>query len=393
MKKDTILTHAGRHPEDHHGVVNTPVYHASTITFPTLADFEKQAETPFDGVMYGRMGTPTSFAFEEAVAAVEGGHRSIAVPSGLAAIAVSMMSCLKNGDHALVADNAYGPTRIRVSDGLLARSGVEVTYFDPLIGGQIKSLFRPNTKVVYVEAPGSLTFEMMDIPAIAAASKELGATVLMDNTWATPHFFKPLDHGVDIVIEAATKYIVGHSDAMLGVITLPTAEMFDMVKWTSNALGNTAAPDDCYLGLRGLRTLSVRLERHQRNALILAEWLLGRDEVENVLYPALESDPGHAIWKRNFSGASGLFGVLLKRYPKKAVAAMLDGLKLFGMGASWGGYESLILLTHPEKFRTVAPWRHDGHTFRIHAGLEDPDDLIDDLREGFDRLNKANNGA
>jgi cystathionine beta-lyase len=393
MKKDTILTHAGRHPEDNYGIVNPPVYHASTVTFPTLAAFEEQAKTPFDGVMYGRMGTPTSFAFEEAVAAIEGGHRSIAVPSGLAAIAVSMTACLKSGDHALVTDNAYGPTRVRVSDGLLARAGVEVTYFDPAIGGQIKSLFRPNTKAVYLESPGSLSFEMMDVPAIAAAAKEHGATVMMDNTWASPYFFRPLEHGVDIVIEAATKYIVGHSDAMLGVITVANRELFDSVKWISNALGNTAAPDDCYLGLRGLRTLSVRLDRHQRNARILAEWLQDRDEVERVLYPPLENDPGHFIWKRDFSGGSGLFGVLLKAYDKTALAAMLDGLQLFGMGASWGGFESLVLLTHPEKFRTVAPWNHDGHTLRIHAGLEDPDDLIDDLREGFDRLNKVADGG
>ncbi len=389
MKKDTVLANAGRKPEDNYGIVNPPVYHASTVTFPSVAAYEAAAKTPFEGVYYGRIGTPTTFAFEDAVAELEGGYRCVAVPSGLAAIAVTLFAFLKSGDHVLVPDNAYGPTRRRVCDGVLARAGIETTYYDPVLGAGIADLMRPNTGVVYLESPGSLTFEMQDVAAIAGAVHASGAIVVMDNTWATPLLFRPLDHGVDVVIEAATKYIVGHADAMLGTITVSTKEAFDQVKWTSNALGNCAGPDDCYLGLRGLRTMSVRLERHQRNALVLARWMQERPEVDRVLYPALPEDPGHDLWKRDFSGASGLFGVVLKKFPKKAVAAMLDGMKLFSIGASWGGFESLIIPTEPAKLRTATVWPHATPSLRIHAGLEDPDDLITDLEAGLDRLNAA----
>jgi len=387
MKKDTLLVHRGRHPGDHHGIVNPPVYHASTVISPTLAAFEASEKKPFEGVYYGRTGTPTAFALEEAVTALHGGHRTIATSSGLAAISVTMLALLKSGNHALVADNIYGPTRVRVSEGLLARSGVEVTYFDPL--ESITGLIRPETKVVIFESPGSLTFEMLDVARISTEAKAAGVMVVMDNTWATPLFFQPLEHGVDIVIEAATKYIGGHADVMLGTITVSTAEQFQTVKWTANALGNCPGPDDCYLALRGLRSLSVRLERHQRNANVLARWLRERDEVGRVLYPALPDDPGHELWKRDFKGASGLFGVVLNAYPKKAVAKMLDGMELFAMGASWGGYESLMIPTHPGKNRTATKWRGPGPSLRLHAGLEDPDDLIEDLEKGLARLTKA----
>ena len=388
MKKDTLLAHAGRDPEANYGIINPPVYHASTVVFPTLAALEESEKDPFTGVTYGRFGTPTTFALEEAVAALEGGYRAVAVPSGLAAIAASLIAFVVTGDHVLVADNVYGPTRQRVCDLILARMGVEVTYYDPLVGADIARLMRDNTRVVFLESPGSLTFELQDVPAIAAAAKARGAVVVMDNTWATPLYFKPLAHGVDISIQAATKYIVGHADAMLGVITT-TEEHFQTVKTMAHALGHAAAPDDCYLALRGLRTLAVRLARHQETGLALARWFEGRPEVARVLHPALPDDPGHSLWKRDFTGACGLFGIVLKDFPKSAVAAMLDGLELFAMGFSWGGYESLILLVDPEAVRSAVPWTASGPTLRLHAGLEDVQDLTADLERGFERLAAA----
>ena len=387
MKKDTLLVHKGRRPEDNHGIANPPVYHVSTVISPTMSEFEAKEKKAFEGVQYGRTGTPTTFALEEAVTALYGGHKTVSLSSGLAAISVSMLAMLKQGDHVLVADNVYGPTRVRTCDGLLRRSGVDVAYFDPAQG--IGGLLKPETRVVFFESPGSLTFEMLDVPAVAAEAHDAGAMVLMDNTWATPLLFRPLDHGVDIVIEAATKYIGGHADVMLGVVTVSTEEQFQRIKWTANALGNCPGPDDCYLGLRGLRTLSVRLERHQQNALKVAEWLQARPEVDRVLYPALPDDPGHDLWKRDFTGASGLFGVVLKDASKDAVAAMLDGMDLFAMGASWGGYESLMIPTDPGKYRSATKWPQAGPSLRLHVGLENSDDLIGDLEKGLGRLTSA----
>lgn len=388
MKINTMLVHRGRHPRENFGIVNPPVYHASTVTFASVADYEASREKPFEGVHYGRTGTPTTFALEEAVTALHGGHRTISSSSGLAAIATTLFALLKQGDHLLLADNVYGPTRFRVADPLLKRAGVEATYFDPLKG--IGGLIRANTRVVYLESPGSLTFEMLDVAKTAAAAKAAGLTVVMDNTWASPLFFRPLEHGVDVVIEAGTKYFGGHADVMLGTTTVKTPELFETIKWTTNAMGNCAGPDDCYLGLRGLRTLSVRLERHQKNALALARWLKKRPEVDRVLYPALPDDPGHKIWKRDFSGASGLFGFVLKQgYSKRAVDALLNGMHLFALGDSWGGYESLLIPTNPGKIRTATQWRGPGPSLRLHAGLEDTDDLIADLEEGLARLNAA----
>ena len=389
MKDDTLLTHAGRDPAAQHGAVNPPVYHASTIVAPTVEVLEARNATPFEGTTYGRTGTPTSFALEETVAALEGGHRGVVVSSGLAAVMVTLIAFLKAGDHLLVTDSVYAPTRVRACDGILKRNGVETTYYDPLIGAEIASLIRPNTRIVFVESPGSQTFEVQDVPAIAAAATARGCLTVCDNTWAAGLYFKPLSHGVDIVIQSATKYIVGHADAMLGVIVTGTPEQFQAVKWTGNALGNCAGPDDCYLGLRGIRTLATRLARHQETGLTLARWLRARPEVARVMHPALEDDPGHAIWRRDFSGASGLFGLVLKPFPAAAVATMLDGMKLFAMGASWGGYESLILPTYPAGNRTATRWDAPGPSLRIHAGLEHPDDLIADLEAGFARLNTA----
>ncbi len=387
MKKDTIITTAGRNPEGNFGIVNPPVYHASTVTFSTVAELETAQQKTFDVVRYGRWGTPTTQALEDAVSRLEGGDRTVTVSSGLAAITVSLLAFLRQGDHVLMVDNVYSPTR-KLCDGMLAGFGIETTYYDPTVGAAISDLMRPETKVVFVESPGSLTFEVQDVPAIAAAAQARGAIVVMDNTWSGGYYFRPFDHGVDVSIQAATKYIVGHSDAMLGTITT-VAELAEKIKLTANGLGYCAGPDDCYLALRGLRTIATRLPRHQETAHTIARWMAERDEVKKVLHPALGNCPGHEFWRRDFTGSSGLFGVVLKDFPKNAVDAMLDGMKLFAMGFSWGGYESLMIPTYPDRIRTVTKWPHTGPSLRIHAGLEDPDDLIEDLRRGFERLNAA----
>ncbi len=387
MRRQTVITIAGRHPEQNHGVVNPPIYHASTVLFPSVAALKEAQADKFNRVYYGLYGTPTTFAFEEAVAALEGGRRAVATSSGLAAIVAALLAFLKSGDHVLMVDNVYGPTR-QFCDNFLARFGVETTYYDPLLGGGVAALMRPETKVVFLESPGSLTFEVQDVPAIARAARKRGVVSIMDNCWASPLFFRPLEHGVDVSLHAATKYIGGHSDIMLGVITA-TEAVFDRVKQSVAGLGNNPGPEVCYLGLRGLRTLSPRLERHQASALQVARWLETRPEVARVLHPALKGHPGHDLWKRDFDGASGLFGLVLKPFSAEAVAAMLDSLELFGLGFSWGGFESLILPTEPQKWRTATTWQAEGPSLRLHVGLEDPEDLMADLQKGFERLNAA----
>src|SRR6266852_3608026 len=384
-RKDTLLTHVGRNPEANHGVVNPPVYHASTILSKDMAEWEgKRAAPPFTGVRYGLHGTPGTFPLEELLARIEGGYRGMLMSSGLAAVTAPLQALLGVGDHCLMVDSAYGPAR-NFCEGILKKCGVETTYYDPLIGEGIAALMRSNTKLVYCESPGSLTFEVQDVPAIAAVAHQHGARVLMDNTWATPYLFRAFEHGVDVSIHAATKYIGGHSDVMLGAV-ITNEESWLPVRSAIADLGHCAGPADIFFGLRGMRTLSVRLERHERNALEVARWLQTRPEVSRVLYPALPEDPGHAIWKRDFLGASGLFGVVLKPASKAAVYAMIDALDLFGIGSSWGGFESLILPTSPERGRTATRWAPEGPTLRLHIGLEDPQDLIEDLERGFHQL-------
>jgi cystathionine beta-lyase len=384
MKDDTILAHAGLHPHDNEGIVNPPVYHASTVLFPTLEAYRNASTAR---VRYGRRGTPTTFALEEAVTALEDGEGAVLAPSGLAAIALSLTACVETGDHVLVTDSTYAPTR-RFCDGVLSRFGVETDYYDPLIGGDIEKLFKPNTKVVWVESPGTQTFEIQDIPAIAKVAHAHGARVLMDNTWATGYFFKALKHGVDISVHAGTKYIVGHSDAMFG-IAVCNKETYETVRESAQLFGNCAGPDDVYLALRGFRTMGVRLMRHHDSGLMLANWLQERPEVLRVMHPGLPDDPGHELWRRDFTGASGLFGFVLDIADEKPLAAFVDELHYFGMGASWGGFESLILPAQPENFRTATEWNPGGQTMRLHVGLEDPDDLIADLEAGFERMNQA----
>lgn len=384
MKKDTYLVRAGRRSHKQ-GTVNPPLHRASTVLFPTVAELDRIMELPPHSMTYGRYGTPITFALAEALSGLERGHDTWLFPSGLSAITCALLAFLGSGDHLLMVDSVYGPTR-HFCDEELSRYNIATSYYDPMLGAGIAGLIQPNTKVVFLESPGSLTFEVQDVAAIAGAAKAAGAVVLMDNTWATPLFFRPLEHGVDVSLTAMTKYLGGHSDLMMGSATA-TAAAWSVLKGAASRLGLCTSPDDCFLGLRGLRTLSVRLQRHQQNGLELARWLEGRPQVDRVLHPALASCPGHEFWKRDFSGASGLFGVVLNPCSRQSLEAMLNGLEFYGMGYSWGGYESLILPVDPARVRSATTWEAQGPLLRIHAGLEDAADLIADLEEGLGKLN------
>ena len=379
QQAETRLVTAGRDTRAQKGFVNPPVVHGSTVLYPTAADLHAHSGE----YRYGRYGTPTTKAFQETLMALEGPQCAGVgiVPSGLSAIATTLLSVTKAGDHILVCDNAYRPTR-NFCDGVLARNAVETTYFDPLIGAAIEKLFKPNTRAVLVEAPGSQSFEMADIPAIAAVAHEGGALVIDDNTWASPLYHRSLELGVDISKQAGTKYIGGHSDIMLGTISA-NEKAWPLVWDTIRLTGVCAGPDDVFLALRGMRTLAVRLGQHYRSGLEMARWLTQRPEVARVLHPALETDPGHAIWKRDYTGASGLFSIVLKPKPQAAVDAMLDTLKLFGMGYSWGGFESLAIPFDCSPYRSATKWAPGGPTMRLHIGLENVEDLKADLDRGF----------
>ncbi len=382
IKPETRLVLGGRDSASQFGFVNPPVYHASTMLYPNAADMVAHRAR----YTYGRRGTPTSEALENAIKEIEGpGCAGVSLlPSGAAAIATALLAILGAGDHILVSDSVYRPTRI-FCDGVLKRLGVATTYYDPLVGGGIAALFRPNTRAVFTEAPGSQTFEMQDIPAIAAAAHDKGALLLMDNTWATPLFFRAFEKGVDLSIQAGTKYLGGHSDVMIGTVSASPAA-WPLLRDTVHAMGLCVGPDDMYLTLRGLRTLAVRLDRHQASALTVARWLQSRPQVQRVLYPALESDPGHAIWQRDFLGASGLFSVILKPAPQAAVYAFCDALALFGLGFSWGGFESLAIIFDCSGYRSATKWAPGGPALRFHIGLENVDDLTADLERGFAAL-------
>jgi cystathionine beta-lyase len=383
LRPETALVTAGRDTEAQKGFVNPPVFHGSTVLYPTAEDLHAHRGE----FQYGRHGTPTTRALQDVLMALEGPQCAGVglVPSGLSAISTTLFAVAKAGDHILVCDNAYRPTR-NFCQGMLARYGVETTYFDPLIGAGVEKLFKPNTRAVLVEAPGSQSFEMPDIPAIAAVAHARGALVIDDNTWATPLYHRSLEFGVDISMQAGTKYIGGHSDIMFGTISA-NAKAWPIITENIRLLGVCAGPDDVYLALRGMRTLSVRLAQHHRSGLEMARWLAARAEVQRVLHPALENDPGHAIWKRDFTGASGLFSIVLQPKPQKAVDAMLDSLKLFGMGFSWGGFESLAIPFDCSGYRTATKWAPGGPTLRLHIGLENVEDLKADLDRGFAAFN------
>lgn len=388
MKTATRLVHTGRNPSRQHGIVNPPVYHASTVLFESLDALEASSVDPFAGIHYGRHGTPLQFEFENAVAELEGAYGAVATCSGLAAITIALFSVVEAGSHLLVADNVYGPTR-KFCESVLRPLGVAIDYFDPLMDANtLAELFGDHTRAVFLEAPGSLTFEIPDVPALAEAAHQHDVTVLADNTWATPLYFRGFDHGIDISIHAATKYIVGHADAMLGVINCNEAHYMS-VRRTMGLHGYCAGPDDIYLGLRGLRTLGQRLPTHGHNSLRLANWLAEQPSVTRVIHPARADHPQHATWQRDFSGATGLFAFQLVPGAREQLTALVDHLELFGLGFSWGGYESLVLPVSPNMSRSATRWDDSGPLIRVHAGLEDPDDLIEDLSRGLERFNTA----
>jgi cystathionine beta-lyase len=380
----TRAVHLGRDPRRFLGAVNTPVFRATTMLFPTVAELEQARRGDYEGIGYGLHGLPTVTDLQDTVAAIEGAHAALAVPSGLTATTLPLLALTGPGDHVLVTDAVYGPTR-RFCNNHLMRLGVDVSYYDPELGATIEREFRPNTKLVFTESPGSLTFVMQDIRAIAEAAHRRGALVIIDNSWATPFGFRSFEHGADVSVHAATKYIGGHSDVLMGLIlgneaTFPALHRI----WTD--MGVTPSSDDCFLALRGLRTLPVRLARHVESAIAIAQWLGTRPEVREVIYPVLPGSRGHDLWKRDFLGGSGLFAVVLQPVARARIDAMLDGMKLFGMGWSWGGFESLIIPTYPELVQTATKWDPGGPCLRLAIGLEDPSDLIDDLAEGFARL-------
>jgi cysteine-S-conjugate beta-lyase len=378
-RKETKVVEVGRQPALHAGAVNTPVYRASTILFPDVASLFDETQ-PYT---YGRRGTPTTRALENALCEIEGGARTVLTPSGLSACTLAIVAVCGAGDHLLVTDSVYGPTRV-FCERVAKRYGISTTYFSPTLGKDITEQFRPATKAVFLESPGSITFEVQDVPAIAAAAHEKGIAVILDNTWATPLCFDAMAHGVDLSVQSVTKYIGGHADVTMGTVTA-NAVYKDRLVQAHGDIGLCVSGDDAFLAARGLRTLAVRLKRHQESATELAIWLKGRPEVARVIYPPLHDDPGHTLWKRDFTGACGLFGIVLHGVSDDAVVAMLDGMKLFSLGYSWGGFESLILPAH---YHRSFPREWEGPLIRLHIGLENVDDLKADLAAGFDRLRR-----
>ncbi|WP_319532082.1 cystathionine beta-lyase [uncultured Cohaesibacter sp.] len=377
FRKDTQFVLSGRSPSDNHGFVNPPVVHGSTVVFEKTDDLYMRKVDHY----YGRRTSPTINALTDALTELEGAFGSVLAPSGLAAVSIAMLSAVKTGEHILITDSAYEPAR-HFADTILVPMGVDVEYYDPLIGGDIAKLFKDNTVAVYTESPGSETFEVQDIPAIVAAAHARDILVVLDNTWGTQLFFDALGHGVDIVLTAGTKYIVGHSDAMLGTVSA-NEKCWPRLQEVHGAFGYHVGPDDIYLALRGLRTMTLRLRHHQQSALEIARWLEARPEVERVLHPGLESHPGHAIWKRDFTGSCGLFGVVLKDSTVGQARAMIDAMELFGFGFSWGGYESLVTNPEPKMHRSATSWDEPNAMLRLHVGLEDVEDLKADLERGF----------
>ena len=395
MHEATRIVHAGRDPKEQGWMVNPPIYQSSTIVFPTLKDLiyaergysNNDLVEPYE-LKYGRYGTQTNFALEKAIAEIDGGYNSFVTSSGAAAINTALIAFLKQGDHMLLVDNVYSPTR-SFADKFLKKLGIETTYYDPKIGEDIKKLIKKNTKVIFLESPGSLSFEIQDVPAICKVAKKMGVVTIIDNSWASGIYFKPLEHGVDVIVSALTKYINGHSDMMMGAITVQEKH-FRVMYEAFRYMAVTATPFSSYMVQRGMRTTKIRMDHCFKSALELAQWLEARPEVEKVLYPALESDENHKLWKRDFTGAAGLFTIILDRkYSNESLARMVDKLHYYAMGYSWGGYESLILPIDPSGVRSITKWAYSNKTcLRINVGLEDIQDLKDDLEAGFKRLRK-----
>lgn len=394
-KENTKIIHAGRNPKDQGWMVNPPIYQTSTIVFPKLKDLlyaergysDNDLVEPYE-LKYGRYGTQTNFAFEQAIAEIENGYNTFVTSSGAAAINAALIAFLQKGDHLLMVDNAYSPTR-GFCDKFLKKFGIETTYYDPLIGSDIKKLIKKNTKVIFLESPGSLSFEVQDVDAICKIAKKHNITTIMDNSWASGIYFKPLDHGVDVSVMAITKYINGHSDVMMGSITIQE-ENFRVMYEAFRYMSVNAAPFSSYMAQRGLRTSKLRMDHCYKSALEIAKWLETRPEVLKVYYPALESSEHYKLWKRDFSGAAGLFTIVLKKkHSNESLAKMLDRLNYFGMGYSWGGYESLILPVNGSSIRSATKWEPGNKTcLRINIGLEDVEDLKNDLESGLKRLSR-----
>ncbi|HEY5795068.1 MAG TPA: cystathionine beta-lyase [Bosea sp. (in: a-proteobacteria)] len=384
LRERTRLVMAGRDPTDSYGFVNPPIVRGSTVVYPNTEDFLARKAR----YTYGTQGNPTIDALVAACNTIERGAGTVITPSGLLACTLPFLAFLSAGDHVLVTDSVYRPTRI-FCESMLKRMGIETTYYDPTVGAGIAELFKPNTKAIWAEAPGSQTFEMQDIPAIVAAAHARHILVMMDNTWATPLYFDSHKAGVDVTVQAGTKYYAGHSDVLIGTVSARTPELYKQLRSSWEQLGVIIAPEDAFLTLRGMRTMAIRLKEQMPAGIAMAQWLAARPEVTRVMHPAMPEDPGHALWKRDFTGASSLFGFELAPVSMKAVAAMLDGLTLFGMGASWGGYESLVLPFDCKVYRTATTPSFKGPTVRIQIGLEDIDDLKADLDAGFARLRAA----
>ena len=385
LRSRSRLVHLGRDVEESQGFVNLPPFRGSTVIFPNVAAMRAGAQR----YTYGTHGTPTTEALRSAWAEIAGAAGTVLLPSGLAAVVAALLTALSAGDHLLITDSVYGPSR-HFADTTLKRMGIETTYYDPCIGAGIEALMRPNTRAVLIESPGSQSFEVQDVPAIAQVAHAHDACVIMDNTWATPLFFSPHARGVDLAIEAGTKYLSGHADLLLGLVSANEA-WFKRLHRTVDGMGIQPGPEDVYLALRGLRTMELRLREAERQALALAKWLAARPEVTRVIHPALPDHPGHAIFRRDFAGSSGVFSVVLKPASEAAVAAMLDGLELFALGYSWGGYESLVIPFDCAAYRTATKWAPGGPALRFSVGLEDIEDLKADLDRGFARLNATRN--
>ncbi|WP_196793548.1 cystathionine beta-lyase [Bartonella tamiae] len=373
---NTSLAHSGNHPNDFFGFVNPPIVRASTVLFPDAITLKTENQT----YTYGTHGTPTTDALCHAVDALEGSVKTVLVPSGLAAITTPLLGALKSGDHVLIVDSVYAPTR-RFADNMLKKFNIEVEYYDPLIGANIEALMKENTKVVFTESPGSNTFEIQDIPAISKIAHQYNALVMIDNTWATPLFFKPLEHGVDISIQAATKYPTGHADILMGFIS-GNDRAAHIIDYTHMVLGMSVAGDDAYTALRSMRTMGIRLAHQSQTAHKLARWLESQPQISQVLHPALESHEGHTLWKRDFSGASAIFSIVLRKGGEEEAHAFLNALKIFGLGYSWGGYESLAIQVNLDD-RTVSKSKYSGPVLRLQIGIEDFPDLKEDIQKGL----------